>query len=333
MNENETLQNDEEISLIDLFAVLLKRKWLIIIITGISMLAVFLASIISLKLPAEKSFLPNKFTAKAQMLINDDKASSSLGSLSSIASLAGVNVGSGGGASNSALAGYLINSNTIQDSIINNFDFIKAWEIEKSPLANSRKALKEKLHSNYDKDTGVFTVSFEDINPALARDVVNYTVNLLESRFTDLGIDKNLLQKNNLEDNIENTLATIKDLQKQLTKIESSVSDVYSAYGTTSIVMDTTMVKAELDVQQEIYKQLKSQYEMLKVTMASEKPVFQILEYAEVPDMKSGPSRGKLCIIVTFAGFFISVFLAFLLNALSNIKADPVAMSKLKGEN
>ena len=85
----------------------------------------------------------------------------------------------------------------------------------------------------------------------------------------------------------------------------------------------------ELKVQEEIYAQLKAQYEMLKVTMASEQPVFQILEYAEVPDQKSKPSRGMLCIIVTFAAFFVSVFLAFLLNAIKNIKNDPVAMEKL----
>ena len=63
--------------------------------------------------------------------------------------------------------------------------------------------------------------------------------------------------------------------------------------------------------------------------MASEQPIFQILEYAEVPDLKSGPSRGMLCIIVTFAAGFFSVFLAFLLNAIKNVKNDPVAMGKL----
>ena len=71
---------------------------------------------------------------------------------------------------------------------------------------------------------------------------------------------------------------------------------------------------------------------MLKVTMPSEQPVFQILEFAEVPDKKSAPSRGMLCIIVTFAAFFVYVFMAYLLNALKNIKNDPVAMSKLKGK-
>ena len=33
-----------------------------------------------------------------------------------------------------------------------------------------------------DEDTGVFTVSFTDIDPEFARDVVNYVVNLLEER-------------------------------------------------------------------------------------------------------------------------------------------------------
>jgi ABC-type phosphate/phosphonate transport system permease subunit len=38
-----------------------------------------------------------------------------------------------------------------------------------------------------------------------------------------------------------------------------------------------------------------------------------------------------LCIIITFAGFLISVLLAFVLDAIDNIKKNPVAMAKLKG--
>lgn len=332
MNEVET-KNEDEISLIDLFAVLLKRKWMIFGITVAGAVLVVLISIISLVLPSNKSFLPNKYTPKAQMLINDDKGSgASLGNLSSLASMAGFNIGGGGGVSNSSLATYLVNSNTIQDAVIAKFNFIEEWEIKKSPVESSRKALKEKLHSNFDDETGVFTLSFEDIDPALGRDVVNYVVELLEKRFKELGVDKNQLQKTNLEENINTTYNEIVTLQKQIHEIESSVQNVYNPYNTPSIVMDATLVKTELAVQEEVYKQLKVQYESLKVTMASEKPVFQILEYAEIPDMKSGPSRGKLCIIVTFAAFFISVFLAFLLNAIENIKNDPEAMAKLKGK-
>lgn len=324
---------DDEISLIDLFAVLLHRKWLVIGMTVGGAVFSVVFSIISLILPPDKSFLPNQYTPQAQMLINNSDSASSSSSLSSLASLAGVNLGSSGGISYSELAKYLVDSNTVQDSVIEKFNFIEEWKIEKSPKASSRKALKEKLKSDYDEDSGIFTVSFTDIDPKLGQEVVNYVVELLEKRFKDLGVDKNELQKTNLEENINNAYNQIVTLQKQIQDIESSVNNVYSPYNAPSIVMDTTLIKMELSVQEEIYKQLKAQYETLKVTMASEQPIFQILEYAEIPDQKSKPSRGKLCIIITFAAFFISVFIAFLLNAISNIKKDPEAMKKLTGKS
>lgn len=334
-NNNITTEKDEEISLIDLFAVIWHRKWMIIGITGLAAVLVVVYSIFSLVLPPEKSFLPNKYTPQAQMLINN--ADSSSGGLSAainasglggLASMAGI---SAGGSSYSALAGYMVHSNSFLDELVEKFGLIERYEIEKHPKASSREALKEVFGSSFDEDTGVFTIYYTDIDPVFARDVVNYAVDLLEKRFTEMGIDKNKLTKENLEINIATSYEEILKLQKQIQDLEYSVSNVYSASGTTPIMMDTAMIKMELKVQEEVYAQLKAQYEMLKVTMASEQPVFQILEYAEVPDRKSKPGRGMLCIIVTFAAGFMSVFLAFLLNAIKNIKADPEAMAKLKG--
>lgn len=336
MEENKI--QDDEISLIDLFAVLWKYKFLIISVTVIAMIAVLIFSIVSISLPPEKSYLPNKYTAQAQMLINNDSSSSgglssmlSSSGLGSLASMAGLNV-SGGASSNSALAGYLVHSNSVLDDIAQKFDIIDRYKIIEYEKSSSREALKGVLTSSFDDETGIFSVSFTDIDPVFARDVVNYVVNLLEKRFLDMGIDKNRLTKENLEANIDNTYKEILKLQKEIQEIESSVSNVYNPSQTKSVIMDATLKKMELSVQQEIYAQLKAQYEMLKVTMSSEQPTFQILEYAEVPDKKSAPSRGMLCIIVTFAAFFVSVFLAFLLNAIKNIKNDPQVMSKLRGK-
>lgn len=336
MEENKI--QDDEISLIDLFAVLWKYKFLIISVTVIAMIAVLIYSIVSISLPPEKSYLPNKYTAQAQMLINNDSSSSgglssmlSSSGLGSLASMAGLNV-SGGASSNSALAGYLVHSNSVLDDIAQKFDIIDRYKIIEYEKSSSREALKGVLSSSFDDETGIFSVSFTDIDPVFARDVVNYVVNLLEKRFLDMGIDKNRLTKENLEANIDNTYKEILKLQKEIQEIESSVSNVYNPSQTKSVIMDATLKKMELSVQQEIYAQLKAQYEMLKVTMSSEQPTFQILEYAEVPDKKSAPSRGMLCIIATFAAFFVSVFLAFLLNAIKNIKNDPQVMSKLRGK-
>lgn len=331
-----TNTTDDEIDLLDLFSVLLKRKWLIIGVTLLVILGVIAFAVGSLLLPPETSYLPNEYTPKAHMLINDSSssgggmasmlASSGLGGL---ASLAGVNVP--GGSTYSALAVYLAGTNSFLDSVVDKFNLVERYEIKKSLRAESRKALKEKLSASFDDKSGVFTISFTDIDPAFAQSVVNYAVEYMEQRFTEMGIDKNKLQKENLEVNIKNTYDEIVKLEAESMNLDRATSRGSYITNGGSLVLEATRIKRELEAQQAVYTQLKTQYELLKVQMASETPVFQVLEYAEIPDQKSGPSRGMLCIIVTFAGFFGSVFLAFVLNAIENIKKDPVAMAKLKG--
>jgi uncharacterized protein involved in exopolysaccharide biosynthesis len=274
------------------------------------------------------------------MLIND--ASSSGGGLSSmlnssglggLASLAGISVESG--QTNSLLAVYLAGSNPLLDAVVDEFDLIRRYKIDKpkkaakSPRADSRKALKKKLTAELDEESGVFSVGFTDTDPVFAQSVVNFTVSYLLARFDELGVDKNKLEKENLEKNIQNTYKEIQNLELESRQLEQSVQR--GSVNLPSISLEMNRIELELEAQKEVYTQLKVQYELLKVTMASEKPVFQILEMAEVPDKKSGPSRGLICIIVTFAAGFLSVFLAFVLNAIENIKKDPEAMAKLRG--
>ena len=336
-NSVSTKVENDEISLVDLIAVLLKYKVMICVITGIAMVAVLVYSIISLVLPVDKSYLPNEYSPTAEMLIKEESSSgstlSSMLNSSGLGSLAGLaGVSAKGGTSNSALAEYLIYSNSVLDAITDKFNLIEKYEIEKSPRFNSREILKKQLVSSFDDKTGVFSIKFTDKDPEFACQVINFAVGMLEQRFSELGIDKNKLEEQNLKENIQAVYDNIVSLQKQSRMLEQSVSNAYSPNNSSSIMLDSALLKLELSAQEQIYSQLKVQYETLKISMASEKPVFQIIEYAEIPDMKSGPSRGKLCIIVTFAAFFLSVFLAFGLNALKNIKNDPEAMSKLKGE-
>lgn len=336
---------DKEISILDLFSVLLKYKWFIFMLTGIAAVGVFLYCLISLKLPPEDTYMPNLYKPKAEMLINDSGGSGGLNSVlntSGLGNLAGLmGVSGSGGPTNSALAGYLVNSFTVQDAIIDKFlrddiekEHLLFVEEQKKkgkynpdkdnwifPLTLTRELLTEKIETSYSSSTGVFTISVEDKDPQLACDMINFTVDLLEKRFSEIGVDKNQLTIKNLEEKIEVTYKNILDLQKQSQSLDYTPSSLTGN--------NVTMIQLELQVQEQLYASLKTQLETLKVTMASEQPVFQILEYAQIPDLKSGPSRGSLCIIVTFGTFFISIFLAFLLNAIENIKQDPVAMAKL----
>lgn len=339
-----------EISILDLLSIIIEKKHLIFCITITVAVLVFLFSLISLKLPADKTYLPNVYKPKAEMLINDSNGnnsnltsalnSSGLGSLASMLNT------SGGNTKNSALAQYLVTSPSIQDAVINKFfrEEIEKKHTEKVeklkekgkykpeednwvfPLMDARDKLLKIIETNYDSSTGVFTIAVENKDPQLACDIINFTVELLEKRFEDIGVDKNKNSIINLEKNINTAYQNIIDLQNKSKRLDNTIN---SGAAANYVVIDTNMLQVEIKVQEQIYSTLKTQYETTKVNMASEQPVFQILEYAQIPDRKSGPSRGKLCIIVTMAGFFLSIFLAFLLNAIENIKNDPEAMAKL----
>ena len=329
INDNDKKQKDDEISLIDLFAVLLKRKWMIIIVTMIAAVFVFVYSVISLLLPSDKSYLPNEYTVTANMLIKDSSSSgpSFSGSASAAANLMGINLSSGG-SSVSSLVVYLTSSNPFYDAIAQQFDLYTKYEFKKSPVANTRKALKKVISTNYDEESGVFSISFKDIDPEFAVQVVNYGVDWLSNRLEELGVDTNLITKENLEKNLDISWNEIIKLTRQIADLQDGVAQGKFVWSK-DLTIEQNKLELELSAQKSVYTQLKSQLELLKVNMQTETPSFQILERPSVPDMKSGPSRGKLCIIVTFAAFFVSVFLAFLLNAIENIKKDPEAMAKL----
>jgi uncharacterized protein involved in exopolysaccharide biosynthesis len=333
----QNIPEDDELDLLQLAGTVFRRRKMIIITTVAAMVLVVAFSAGSLILPPEVSYLPNEYTPRANMMIND--ASSSGGGLSSmlsssglggLASLAGVSVPSG--STYSSLAVYLTAANPFLDSVIDKFDLVTRYKIKKFKRADTRLALKEKLSVSFDEDSAVLSVAFTDIDPVFAQSVVNYCVDYLEKTFTEMGLDKNKLQKVNLEKNIEATYGEIQRLQTESKKLEYSASYGTSAAGIPSVMLESSRLKLELDAQQMVYTQLKTQYELLKVTMASETPIFQVLEYAEVPDKKSGPSRGMICAIVTFAAFFCAVIAVFVLDAVKRIKGDPVAMGKLKGE-
>lgn len=332
--EEEKNQNEDEISLVDLVAVLLKRKWLIIGGTGSVVVITLAVMMVSLFLPPEISFLPNEYTPKALMLINDasssgGKAAALLSSsgLGSLAGLAGVNVG---GSTYSALAVYLTGTNSFLDAVVDEFDMIKRYKIEKYIRSESRKALKKKLKAEYDEKSGVFSLSFTDRDPEFAQRVVNFCVDYIGKRFEEMQLDQNKLQKKNLEENIANTYREIVKLEEQSRQLEYSVSNGRSAASIPSIMLEATRIKREISAQEAVYTQLKTQYELVKVQIASETPVFQVLELAEVPDQKAGPSRGLIVIASSFAAFFFFVFFAFVLESLDNIKKDPEAMAKLR---
>jgi len=97
-----------------------------------------------------------------------------------------------------------------------------------------------------------------------------------------------------------------------------------------TIAFEYAKIERDLAVQTELFKILTQQYELAKFNAAGQEPIFQIVEMAEVPDMKSGPSRSKIVIISTLVGFFCAIITAFIVEAIGNMRNSPNQMARFK---
>ena len=400
--KNTDITLEDEIDLLELLGVLFRHKWWIIIITFLAAAGAVGFSILTLKLPPEKNPLPNVYKPSALILINEESsggaasllASSGLGNL---AGLAGVSTGSSYG----LLAEKLIKSKSTLDEIAVQFDVAQKYEVTKSVVGNSRKALLERLSVNFEPDTSTLTIAYEDYDPVYARDIVNRFVELLDDRFASIGGNKNITRKNLLEQKLAEVDVEIARFEAQIQRFQQEhgtldveslareqvmqiaqlrsqlflkdieiktyssftilddpvlkrmraerenlaklISEMESGYAEYEGVMPTQdelprlalefeHLKRNLEVQARIYEILTQQYEIAKLNVEGEEPIFQVLELADVPDLKSGPSRGIICVVSTLAAFFFSIILVFILNAARNIRNDPERMKKLKGQ-
>lgn len=319
----------EEISLLDLAAVLWRWKQLIIGVTVLLSIAVFVYTFIGKKMDPKKSFMPDVYTSTAFMRIQSGNSSGS-GALSSLlqqSGLGGLTGGIGaGGNTTQQLAFYIADSNSFLDTIADELHISEKYKIKKFIKTESRKIVKGLIKAKMDEKSGVFSLAATHIDPVFAQKAALLAVDYYEKRFAELGLDTKVQEKQNLEKSLEQSFNEIKRLEQEAGDLENKIAQ---SGGIKGAALAMEQIKREISVQERVYGQLKAQYELLKVEIASETPVFQILDMPEIPEKKSGPSRAKICIIAFGAGLFFSIFLAFLLNALQEIWKDPVFRAKL----
>lgn len=74
---------------------------------------------------------------------------------------------------------------------------------------------------------------------------------------------------------------------------------------------------------------LTQQYEQARLDEAKEPVVFQVVDVATPPAVKSAPKRALIVMISTLAGLFLSILWVFLKNALGKAQTNPETASKL----
>jgi len=119
--------------------------------------------------------------------------------------------------------------------------------------------------------------------------------------------------------------------RSQLDAIKAQMADFEKTGGgvgpsmneTPAALMEYANIAAELELATKIYGTLLSSLETMKLQDASEKVP---------PEKKSEPSRSMICVVGTMAGGFLSVLLAFALDAFGKLVSDPEVRARFSGE-
>ena len=262
---------DDEIDLLELLALFWRSKWLIVAVTSL-----FAAGGVAYALLAQQWW-----RAEVVMTQTDSKqVSGGLAQLGGLASLAGINIGAGGGSQNSVAV--LKSKDFAREFIEDNqlLQVLLADRMEIQPPVDIRDAVdyfdKDVRAIADDKKSGLITLSVTWTDAALATDWANELVKRANQR----------LRAQALQESERN----IKYLQGEIA---------------------ATNVTA---VQQAIGKVIESEMQKLLLARGSEEFAFKVIDKAVEPKKRAKPQRAMIAIGATLAGGFLSLVLVLLAN-------------------
>ena len=303
INQPETLQNtetfDDEIDLRELFTVLWDGKGLITLITGFAAVCAVLYAL----------WLPNIYESKALLAPNDESGAGGLAGLAKqyggLASLAGINIGGGGGGATKSLkAQQKITSldfftRYLYETVVVDLMAVDYWEAANGELVynpelfdnksqkwlrkarypqqakpsaqETHKAFLSVLTLSEDAKTSLVTLSVKHVSPIVAQGWVELVINAVTEELRGKDVDE-----------ARESIAFLEEQRLQ-----------------TSLV--------SLD---EVFAQLiEEQIKTIMLANVSKDYVFEIIDPPVVPELKSEPKRALICILGTLLGGMLAVLL------------------------
>jgi uncharacterized protein involved in exopolysaccharide biosynthesis len=300
---------DDEIDLRELIYVLLRGKWIIISVTT-------LVSIITL---IYSLFLPNIYESKALLApVNpSSNISRAMGSYSSLAGLAGINLPSGGDEGNSQKAmNKIISLSFFENNILKNIYLpdlmaVKSWNSKTNTLVydnsifdakigkwvrdfsypqqqipsaqESFKIFKdEHLSLSEDKDSGFITLSIKHQSPFIAKQWAEFIIN------------------------------EVNNFYRQKDRFESEMSARY--------INEQISLTNLSEIKEVLAQLLQEEIQKLTLIEANKSYVFDYIDPPQVMEKKSGPKRALICILGAMLGGMLSIFIVIIRHYFFSLK-------------
>lgn len=278
---------DDEINLLELWQVLMRRKWLIILVTLFAGVMATLAAFL----------MTPVYRAEVLLAPVEEESQTRFAQYAGLASLAGIDLGSGGKSSKGAIAIASLQSRAfitpfIEDEQLMPILFAESWDSQKQ-----RWILKE------EEEAPTLLAAYE-----MFSDILNVTeekTGLVELAIEWTDPEQAAAWANKLVTRLNGSLK-----EKDIGQAQHSIEYLNKELAKTSIV----------EVQQAIHRLIESQIKTIMMANVTQDHVFRVIDPAVVPETHIKPKRELIVLLGAVAGFMFAVFLVFFMRFLETQK-------------
>jgi uncharacterized protein involved in exopolysaccharide biosynthesis len=261
-------------------------------------------------------------------ILPDYGNSSVMGNISGLAAMAGINVGEPVSTEiyekllySESVIKDVVNQKYVTEKYSESINLVDYFEIESTDVQLSselqersrflqiKESLTEsRIKTEIDRMTRALSISVTMPEAKLSSDVVNQLVKSLNKYIT---LDRQSTAREQSQ-YLKNRLIQVKDSlnmfeNELLIFTEKNISITTSP----RLLLEEIRLKRRVEIAQELFLSLTTQYELIKLEEVKETPVLNIMEKAEQPIKKSGPKRLNILIIIML--FSISSSLIYFL--------------------
>ena len=233
--QNRDRIEEDEIDLLDLAIVLLKRKRFIIRFT---LIVAVITAVISL-------ILPSIYRAETKML---PPQSSSTGMAAQILSQLGGAAGALGGIApvktSGALFIELLKSNSVLDRIIDRFDLIKLYKTKTRERA--RNLLLGALKAEEDKKSGLISVKFEDKDPKRAAQIANAFVEELKNVNKGLAVSEASQRRLFFEEQLQDVKVSLAKAEEDMKTFQEKTGVLQAEAQAKAVIENIALLRAQI---------------------------------------------------------------------------------------
>ena len=319
---------DDEIDLVEIFKKIYKsRKFILIISFSFALLGVAVALL-----------SPIKFSSETIFITQNQESNSS--SLSGVASLVGINLGTSnfGGEIPASMYPQVIQSPKFKRLLLNsNIDFdnkinLKQYLIDYHKLNSENNKINSDLYvSKLENDCFEIIDEIISVNVNQKDGFVTLSATLPIAEYSAILAKKakEILQEIIINNKIESANQNLIFSQQQLEEKKLIFDEIQAklAYFSDSnlnsvnsfVINERDKLEAEFQIIKAVVTELSKQVEQVKLQVSKDTPVFSTIKESVIPINRTSPKRTQLVIIYGFIGFVISILFILLKDILLDV--------------